>query len=95
MKSPACATACVKAAKQVVSLFQELQELDSLLGPYWFSIYTTFSAVLCLIVFILGNGDHPSTQDFLEAAENGRLVLNNLSARSIVAERCAASLSVR
>jgi len=93
-RSSACAIACVKAARQVVLLLEQLQDHGFLNGSYWFTIYTLYSAVLWLLVYILSDDAEPDMPAFVQAARSARRILCGLAPRSAIAERCATSLSV-
>ncbi len=93
-RSSACAIACVTAARQVVLLLEQLQDHGFLNGSYWFTIYTLYSAVLWLLVYILSDHAEPDMPAFVQAARSARRILCGLAPRSAIAERCATSLSV-
>ena len=95
MHSFACASACIKAAMQIVWIIGELDRRNLLIGVYWFTVYITFFAVMALCLFIIGNPDDVTVDDTLTAIETGRNVLSRLALENVSAERCVASLGVR
>ena len=93
-KSYACASACVKAAKQVVRLLGDMNDHGLLSGAYWFTVFTTFLAIMSLIMYIINNPSDPQREHTLRLAESGRQILVDLSVRSLTADRCATFLKV-
>ena len=94
MRSYACASACIKAAKQVIELLKEMYIQDFLNGPDWFFTFITYFAVMSLVTFVLNNRDDASAQGYIAVAKSGRQILGNLGVRGSIANRCAASLTV-
>lgn len=94
MRSFACASACIKAAMQIVWLVEELETHGLLISAYWFTVYITFFAVMALCMFIISNPNDPTVDDALRAAEKGRRILTRLAGESVPAEKCVASLGV-
>ncbi len=93
-KSYACASACVKAAKQVIRLVGDLNDHGLLNGAYWFTVFTTFLAIMSLVMYTINNPDDPQLEEILHLAESGQQILLGLSIRSLTADRCAAFLTV-
>lgn len=94
MRSFACASACIKAAMQIVWLVEGLESRGLLISAYWFTVYFTFFAVMALCMFIISNPDDPTVDDALRAAEKGRRILTGLAIESVPAEKCVALLEV-
>ena len=94
-RSYACAAACVSVARNVVHITAEMQRRGLLIGAYWFTMYTTFFAVLSLVFFVLENPDKPGSQEILADATGGKDALKGLARRSMAADRCAIALEVR
>lgn len=94
MRSFACASACIKAAMQIVWIVGELSNRGLLVGAYWFTVYITFFAVMALCMFIIGNPDDPTVEETVTAAEKGRKILTGLAQESVSAGRCLVSLAV-
>lgn len=94
-KSYACGLACLEAAKQALYLLEEMDAGDMLTGPYWFTIYTTFSAVVLLLLFVARNPYDSTAEESFVIAESGQRILARLGVRSTMAEQYANSLTVR
>jgi hypothetical protein len=64
-------------------------------GSYWFTMYTTYFAILSLLFYILEN-PHSATAKggILKDALEGRNALAGLAKRSMAADRCTQSLNV-
>jgi len=95
MRSFACASACIKAAMQIIWIVSELSNHGLLVSAYWFTDYITFFAVMVLCMFIIGNPDDPTVEETIMAAEKGRNILSGLAHESLLAGKCLASLGVR
>lgn len=65
-----------------------------LVGAYWFTMYTTFFAILSLVYFVLENPDKYGSQEILSDANDGKDALNGLAKRSQAADRCSMTLKV-
>lgn len=94
-RSYACAAACVSVSRNIVHISVEMQKRGLLVGAYWFSMYTTFFAVLSLAFFVLENPGKPGAQEIFADANAGRDCLKSLARRSLAADRCSTALSVR
>lgn len=66
-----------------------------LIGAYWFTMYTTFFAILSLVFFVLENPDKPGSHEILADANDGKDALMGLAKRSQAADRCSTALKVR
>jgi hypothetical protein len=93
-RSYACAAACVSVSRNVVHITAEMKRRGLLIGAYWFTMYTTFFAILSLVFFVLENPDKPGSQEILADATGGREALAGLAKRSMAADRCTAALEV-
>jgi hypothetical protein len=63
-------------------------------GSFWFTMYTTYFAILSLIFFVLENPDSPTAKDgVLKDAMEGKNTLAGLAKKSLAADRCSQSLS--
>lgn len=93
-RSYACAAACVSVARNIVHITAEMKRRGLLIGAYWFTMYTTFFAILSLIFFVLENPDKPGSQEILADAFAGREALAGLAKRSMAADRCTTALAV-
>jgi hypothetical protein len=93
-RSYACAAACVSVSRNIVHITTEMKRRGLLIGAYWFTVYTTFFAILSLAFFVLENPDKPGSQDILADAISGKEALNDLAKRSQAADRCNMALNV-
>ncbi len=93
-RSYACAAACVSISRNVVHITGEMKRRGLLIGAFWFTMYTTFFAILSLVFFILENPDDPTSQDLLRDAYHGKETLASLAKRSMAADRCTTTLTV-
>ncbi len=94
MRSFACASACIKAAMQIVWIVGELSNRGLLVGAYWFTVYITFFAVMALCMFIIGNPDDPTVEETATVVDKGRRILTGLAQENVSAGRCLVSLAV-
>ncbi|KFZ11773.1 hypothetical protein V501_04584, partial [Pseudogymnoascus sp. VKM F-4519 (FW-2642)] len=93
-RSYACAAACVSVSRNIVHITAEMQRRGFLIGAYWFTMYTTFFAILSLAFFVLENPGKPGAEEIMENASVGRDTLKALARRSMAADRCSQSLTV-
>ncbi|KAH6681977.1 fungal-specific transcription factor domain-containing protein [Halenospora varia] len=91
-RSYACAAACVSVSRNIVHITTELKKRGLLLGAYWFTMYTTFFAILSLVFFVLENPDKPGAMEILADANGGKDALNGLAQKSQAADRCSIAL---
>lgn len=94
-RSYACAAAGVSVSRNIVHITAEMKRRGLLVGAYWFTMYTTFFAILSLVYFVLNNPDKPGSQEILADANDGKEALKGLSERSQAADRCSMALQVR
>jgi hypothetical protein len=94
-RSYACAAACVSVSRNIIHIAVEMKKQGLLIGAYWFSMYTTFFAILSLVFYALENPENEASQDVLRVAKEGKDTLQQLTKRSMAADRCTATLSVR
>ncbi|KAL1979176.1 hypothetical protein VTN96DRAFT_6594 [Rasamsonia emersonii] len=93
-RSYACAAACVSVARNTVHITAGMYKKGLLNGSYWFTMYTTYFAILSLVFFVLENPDSPSAKDsVLKDALEGKNTLAGLAKKSMAADRCAQSLN--
>ena len=91
----ACASACISVSRNVIHITTEMKKRGLLIGSYWFSMYTTFFAIINSLYFALENPDDATSQELLKDAMEGREVLAFYAKRSMAADRCSRSLDVR
>ena len=93
-RSYACAAACVSVSRNVIHITVEMKRRGLLVGAYWFTMYTTFFAILALIYFVLENPESSTRDAILRDANEGKEVLASLAKRSMAADRCTQTLAV-
>lgn len=94
-RSYACAAACISVSRNIVHITSEMKKRGLLNGTYWFTMYTTFFAILALVFFVLENPDKPGAKEILADANDGNEALKGLARTSQAADRCSAALLVR
>jgi hypothetical protein len=94
-RSYACAAACVSVSRNIIHITAEMNKRGSLVGSYWFVMYTTFFAILSLVFFVLENPESQTSQGILKDAQEGKDILAHLARKSLAADRCTAILAVR
>lgn len=93
-RSYACAAACVSVARNVVHITAGMKKKRLLDGSFWFTMHTTYFAILTLLFFIFENPDSTTARDgILKDALEGKNVLGGLAKNSLAADRCAQSLN--
>ena len=93
-RSYACAAACVSVARNIVHLASEMKKKHLLIGSYWFYMYTTFFAVMCLVFYVLENPHSATSAEILRDAHEGKDTLAGLAKRSLAADKCSRTLAV-
>ncbi|KAI1412921.1 hypothetical protein F5Y13DRAFT_179783 [Hypoxylon sp. FL1857] len=88
----ACGAAGVSVARNIVHIGTEMRKQVSLVGPYWFTLFTEFFAVITLVFFVLENQDKPGSMEILADAVAGKEMITELSRKSMVADRISSSL---
>ncbi|TVY82136.1 Activator of stress genes 1-like protein [Lachnellula suecica] len=88
----ACAAACVSVARNIVHITTEMSKRGFLMGAYWFTMYTTFFAILSLVFFVLENPDKQGSKEILADANRGKDALDGLAKKSQAADRCSIAL---
>ncbi|KAL1857976.1 Gypsy retrotransposon integrase-like protein 1 [Paecilomyces lecythidis] len=93
-RSYACAAACVSVSRNVIHITAGMYKRGFLNGSFWFTMYTTYFAILSLIFFVLENPDSPTAKDgVLKDALEGKNTLAGLAKKSMAADRCSQSLN--
>jgi hypothetical protein len=67
----ACASSCIHAALQVVRLDEALEAQGIILGSRWLLLFSTFLAVICLLMFVLSNMEDPLAAECWSVASRG------------------------
>jgi hypothetical protein len=92
-RSYACAAACVSVSRNIVHITTGMHKRGLLNGSFWFTMYTTYFAILSLIFFVVENPDSPTAKDgVLKDAMEGKTTLAGLAKKSMAADRCSQSL---
>ncbi|KAF2761961.1 hypothetical protein EJ05DRAFT_190961 [Pseudovirgaria hyperparasitica] len=93
LRSYACASACIKAAMQIVWLAEELDSRGLIHEAYWFTSYITSFAVTTLYLFITTARDDPTREETRHTAERGRAIVYKLAKSNPMADWCLSSLN--
>ena len=93
-RSFACAAACVGVSRNIIHIMIEMKKKGLLIGSYWFTMYTTFFAILSLAFMILENPEAARSIEVLQDVMDGKEALASLSKRSMAADRCTRTLEV-
>ncbi|KAF1834389.1 transcriptional activator Mut3p [Decorospora gaudefroyi] len=88
----ACASACVNVSRNIIHISAEMRKRGLLAGAYWFSMYTTFFAIVSILYFVLENPNSPTSFELLRDALQGKEVLAYFAKRSLAADRCSSAL---
>ena len=91
----ACAAAGISVSRNIVQIGMETRKQATMIGPYWFILYTEFFAILSLVFYALENPDKAESSQMLADASAGRDVIASLSQRSMAADRVTRALNVR
>ncbi|KAF7716872.1 Activator of stress genes 1 [Penicillium ucsense] len=93
-RSYACAAACVSVSRNIVHITTGMHKRGLLNGSFWFTMYTTYFAILSLVFFVIENPDSPTAKDgVLKDAMEGKNTLAGLAKKSMAADRCSQSLT--
>lgn len=90
----ACAVAGVSVSRNIVHITTEMKRRGGLIGAYWFTMYTTFFAIVSLAFFVAENPDHPASREVFKDALAGKDALQGLARKSQAADRCNNALNV-
>lgn len=93
-RSYACAAACVSVSRNIIHITTAMHRKGLLNGAFWFTMYTTFFAVLSLVFYVIENPDSSARDSILKDAVEGRETLSGLAKKSLAADRCALMLNV-
>ncbi|KAF2183150.1 hypothetical protein K469DRAFT_751731 [Zopfia rhizophila CBS 207.26] len=89
----ACASACISVSRNIIHITTEMKRRGLLIGAYWFTMYTTFFAIISILYFILENPNNSTSNELLRDAMEGKEVLAQYAKRSMAADRCTATLN--
>ena len=90
----ACGAAGITVARNIVHIGLEMRKQVSLVGPYWFTFFTEFFAILTLVYFVLENQDKDGSKEILADAIAGKEMINGLARTCLAADKISDVLSV-
>ncbi|KAI1274767.1 hypothetical protein F5Y07DRAFT_372138 [Xylaria sp. FL0933] len=90
----ACGAAYITVARNIIHIGTEMRKQVSLVGPYWFTLFSEFFAIISLVFFVLENQNKPGSKEILADAVAGKNMIGELAAKSMVADRISTSLEV-
>lgn len=90
----ACAASYVNVSRNIVHITTQMKQKGLLNGAHWFTMYTSFFAILSLVYFAAENPDNVTTEAVMKDAIEGKEVLASLAQRSMAADRCTATLTL-
>ncbi|KAI1261194.1 hypothetical protein F5Y18DRAFT_211458 [Xylariaceae sp. FL1019] len=88
----ACGAAGINVARNILRIGTEMRKQVSLVGPYWFTLFSEFFAIISLVFFVLENQDKPGSKEILSEAIAGKEMIDDLAKKSMIADRVSASL---
>lgn len=90
----ACGAAYITVARNIIHIGTEMRKQVSLVGPYWFTLFSEFFAIISLVFYVLENRDKSGSKEILADAIAGKTMIGKLAARSMVADRISSALEV-
>lgn len=78
---------CIAVSRRAMYIAHELTSKKLLNGAYWFSIYTIFFSVACLVYYVHENPNDPEAENIRKDAEIGKNALTSLKDASVAAQR--------
>lgn len=90
----ALAAAGIHVCRNIVHIGLEIKRRAALIGPYWFNTHTQFTAVLCLVIYIINNPQAPALPAILSDAQLGKDNISSFTKKSLAADRITAALDV-
>ncbi|KAK8034745.1 fungal specific transcription factor domain-containing protein [Apiospora rasikravindrae] len=90
----ACGAAGISVARNIMQIGTEMRKQVSLVGPYWFTFFTEFFAIISLVFFILENKEKPGVVDLMADASAGREMISKLAPKSMAADRISNALNI-
>ena len=93
-RSYACAASYINVSRNIIHIQTQMKMKGMLNGAFWFTMYTSFFAILSLVYFAAENPDNATTEAVMKDAIEGKEVLASLSNRSMAADRCTATLDI-
>lgn len=86
-KARASALSCIRVSRTAMHIAHDLVSMKLLNGAYWFSIYTIFFSVACLVYYVHENPRDPEAAAIRRDAELGKDALTSLKDSSMAAQR--------
>lgn len=86
-KARVSALNCIGVSRRAMYIAHELTSQRLLNGAYWFSIYTIFFSVACLVFYVHENPNDPEAVEIRRDAELGKNALTSLKDSSMSAQR--------
>jgi len=90
----ACASACISVSRNIINITAEMKKRGLLIGAYWFSMYTTFFAVISILYFVLENPASQTSHQLFRDAQQGKELLDYFAKKSLAADKCSETLQV-
>jgi hypothetical protein len=90
----ALAAAAISVCRNIIYIGQDIRKHAVLIGPYWFTTYTQFFAVIGLLLYISNNPDQPGASRLLSDAQIGKDCISSLTQKSLAADKVTAILDV-
>lgn len=81
------ALSCIKVSRTAMHIAHDLVSKNLLNGAYWFSIYTIFFSVACLVYYVHENPHDAEALEIRRDAELGKNALTSLKDSSMAAQR--------
>ncbi|KAK5652920.1 hypothetical protein OQA88_9399 [Cercophora sp. LCS_1] len=82
----------ISVCRNIIHIGLEIRKQRVLIGPHWFMMYTEFLAVVSLVLYVLNNPSGPACSEILADAQLGRAAIQDLTQRSLPADRMAVAL---
>ncbi|RYP78306.1 hypothetical protein DL770_006905 [Monosporascus sp. CRB-9-2] len=89
----ACGAAGITVARNIVHIGLEMRKQVSLVGPYWFTFFTEFFAILTLVFFVLENQDKDGSKEILADAIAGKEMISGLARTCLAADKISSALN--
>ncbi|KAI0512783.1 hypothetical protein F5B22DRAFT_614202 [Xylaria bambusicola] len=88
----ACGAAYISVARNIVHIGTEMRKQVSLVGPYWFTLFSEYFAIISLVFYVLENQNKQGSKEILADAIAGKNMIGELAPKSMVADRIFSSL---
>ena len=88
------AAKCLNAARATLRTADNVHKGTGIRSAYWFTMYSIFNATIILLFCVIQNPLNPANDEFVQDAEYGRKMIQELTGRSLTATRCCALINV-